>query len=259
MRRDDAVRAARITRGLWHLCRSELVLFLREPAAMFCTMVLPQALLLFVGVVYGGEVANGVRFIDEYVPSVIAVTAANVGLLGVAFNIADARVRGVLRRYRLIPLPFWCYFASQAVVCVVMFVVATGALFLTTGLLYGIRFAGSLLAFAGVLGLSLLAMFLAGLALGGLNTTTRTTQLAATALFFVLFFGSGAAIPRSQFPDWLREITAFNPLTPVLDSLTTVYLGRDLADRVPQLLGLLSLAVVLAIVVRRTFRWEVTR
>jgi ABC-2 type transport system permease protein len=259
MRTAEPRRGARIARGLWHLCRSETVLFLREPAAVVFTMVFPQALLVFVGVVYADEVNNGVRFIDEYVPAVIAIVAANLGLVGMAFNIAEARVRGVLRRYRLIPLPLWCYFVSQAAVGLLMFALSVGSLMVTTAVLYGVRFAGSLAVFLGVLVLGLTAMFLIGLVLGGLNLTVRTTQLAGTALFFVMFFGSGAAIPRSQFPDWLRDLTAVNPLTPVVESLTRAYLGKDLGGQAPALAGLALFALLLALVVHHTFRWEVSR
>lgn len=258
--REPAHRAGRLARGLWRLCWSETVLFLREPAAVFFTLLFPQALLLFVGFVYGDETLGGdVRFIDEYVPTVMAIVVANLGLLGVAFNIAEARVRGVLVRYRLIPLPFWCYFVSQGVVGLLMFALSIGGLLLTAGLFYGLRFGGSVLVFTGILLLGLTVMFQVGLLLGGLNLTVRTTQLAGTALFFVVFFGSGAAIPRSQFPDWLYDITTFNPLTPVVDALVHAYLGRSLSGDLPGLAALGVLAVALTIAIRRTFRWEAVR
>jgi ABC-2 type transport system permease protein len=253
-------RTIRIARGLWQLCRSELVLFLREPAAVFFTLLFPQALLIFVGFVYGDETFGGSgRFIDEYVPTVMAIVVANLGLLGVAFNIAEARVRGVLVRYRLIPLPFWCYFVSQAVVGLLMFAVSIGGLLLTAGIFYGLRFSGSIPVFAGILLLGLTVMFQIGLLLGGLDLTVRTTQLAGTALFFVVFFGSGAAIPRSQFPDWLYDFTTFNPLTPVVDALVDSYLGRSLSGDLPGLAALGVLSVALAIAIRRSFRWEAVR
>ena len=136
-------RTLRLWRGLGRLCWAETLLFMREPAAVFFTFLFPQALLIFVGFVYADETTDGVRFIDEYVPAVMAVVVANLGLLGVALNIAEARARGVLVRYRLLPLPFWCYVASQAVVGLTMFVLAIGGVLAVTGAVYGIRFEGS--------------------------------------------------------------------------------------------------------------------
>ena len=122
---------------------------------MFFTMAFPLLLLLFVGAVYGNEVNDGVKYIDEFVPTVVAIVAANLGVMGVSLNLADLRARGVLRRYKLVPLPLWCFFAAQIAVGVVMFVVSLSALFAVTALGYGLRVHGSLAACAAVSGLTL--------------------------------------------------------------------------------------------------------
>ncbi|GAA4710255.1 ABC transporter permease [Phytohabitans rumicis] len=248
-----------LARGLWALCRYETLLFLREPAAVFFTMLFPQALLLFVGVVYGDQVTDGHRYIDEYLPSVIAIVACNLGLLGVAFNITEARVAGILVRYRLTPLPFWCYLFSQVVIGAIMFLISVGSLFITQAILYGIRFGGSVPVFLCVVVLSLAPMFLLGLTLGGLSNSVRTTQMAGTAAFFFLMFSSGAVFDRDEFPTWLQYATVWNPLTPVLEVLTRAYLGRSLTSELLPLAVLTLLALAAAVAAHRKFRWEVVR
>ena len=109
---------ARRPRGLVRLCWAETLLFLREPAAMFFSLVFPMAMLFFLGLAYGGTDEDGVRFIDRYVPQVVVVVAMNIGLLGVAINIAECRSRGILRRYKLAPVPFWWFWLSQVYVVV---------------------------------------------------------------------------------------------------------------------------------------------
>lgn len=247
-----------IARGLVKLCRAEALLFLREPAAVFFTLAFPQLLLLFVGVVYGDRKLQGVRYIDLYLPTLMGAVAANLGAMGIAINIADARAKGILRRYKLVPLPFWCYFASQVTVGVLMYALSIGGLALSAAIVYGLHLRGSLLLFFAVLLLGMCTMFALGFFLGGLNVTVRTTQLAGTALFFFMFFGSGSAIPRAEFPPWLRAVTALNPLTQLADSLVRVYLGSSLHPRIPGLIGLAVLALVLAVAARRIFRWEVS-
>ena len=246
----------RISRSLSRLCRTEVLLFVREPAAMFFTMAFPLLLLLFVGAVYGNEVNDGVKYIDEFVPTVVAIIAANLGVMGVSLNLADLRARGVLRRYKLVPLPLWCFFAAQIAVGVVMFVVSLSALFAVTALGYGLRVHGSLAACAAVSGLTLATTITIGFLLGSVRASVRTVQLAGTAIFFVLFFGSGAAIPRSQFPGWLRAVTAFNPLTPLVEALVDAFLGRPLGPHLPTLAALTAFVVIGALAARRLFCWE---
>jgi ABC-2 type transport system permease protein len=92
-----------------------------------------------------------------------------------------------------------------------------------------------------------------GVLLGGLRAPVRTVQITGTTVFFVMFFGSGAAIPRSAFPDWLRAVTTVNPMTPVVDASASAYLGDPMS---PHLLGL-GLVLVFATAVLAV-AWKVS-
>ena len=92
-------------RSTWALFRVETLLFLREPFAVFFSLAFPLILLLFVGSIGGTEeLPAGGRFIDAYMATMIGVTAANVGLMGMSIHIAENRGQGVLKRYRLSPV-----------------------------------------------------------------------------------------------------------------------------------------------------------
>lgn len=245
-------------RLIWHLSKSEVLLFMREPTAMFFTLLFPLMLLIFVGVVYGETVdENGLRFIDIYFPTLMAAVAANLGVMGVTINIAEARSRGVLRRYKIAPFPFSSYMMSQIVVGLFMYALSAVSILVSVSWLYGFNLQGSLLKFLGILALGLAVMMTLGFLIGGLNITVRTSQLIGTVLFFFMFFGSGGAIPRSQFPQWMQTITEVNPLTHLSDSLIQVYLGRSLNDEIPGLIGLGFGFFVLLYLANRFFTWEV--
>ena len=86
-------------RSTWALFRVETLLFLREPFAVFFSLAFPLILLLFVGSIGGTEeLPAGGRFIDAYMATMIGVTAANVGLMGMSIHIAENRGQGVLKR-----------------------------------------------------------------------------------------------------------------------------------------------------------------
>ncbi|MEG3630944.1 ABC transporter permease [Streptomyces poriticola] len=255
--------ARRSPRGLGRLCRTELLLFLREPAAVFFVLVFPLAMLLFLGVAYGtepadGAGADGVRFIDEYVPHIVVTIAVNLGVLGVAINIAECRSTGVLRRYRLAPVPMWWFWFSQVAVGLLMFALAVAALLAVVAVAYGVVMAAPA-QFALVVLTGLAFTFAAGVLLGSLDLPARSVQITGTAVFFVLFLGSGAAVPRDSFPGWLQTLTAVNPMTPVVDASVDAYLGRSMASELPELALVLVAAAALVLTARSKSTWEGNR
>ncbi|MFI8484819.1 ABC transporter permease [Streptomyces rubrogriseus] len=254
--------ARRSPRGLVRLCRVELLLFLREPAAVFFVLVFPLAMLLFLGVAYGTEPTgsgdDGVRFIDEYVPHIVVTIAVNLGVLGVAINISECRTSGVLRRYRLAPVPMWWFWFSQVAVGLLMFALAVAALLTVVAVAYGVVLAAPA-QFALAVLTGLVFTFAAGVLLGSLDLPTRSVQITGTGLFFVMFLGSGAAVPRDSFPDWLRALTAFNPMTPVIDASVDSYLGRSMVSELPALAAVLAASVVLVLIARSKSTWEGNR
>jgi ABC-2 type transport system permease protein len=245
-------------RGLSRLCRIELLLFLREPAAMVFTMVLPLILLLFLGLAYGTDVVDGIRNIDQSVPQIVVSTAVNLGVLGVAVNISECRASGVLRRYRLAPVPMWWFWWSQVVVGLLMFAASTAVLLAVVQVQYGVVMA-SQAAFALAVLTGLTFTFSAGVLLGGFDLPTRSVQIVGTVLFFIMFLGSGAALPRSSFPRWLELLSAANPMTPVVEAAVNAYVGRPITPQLPQLALVLLEALLIVWIAGRRSAWEANR
>jgi ABC-2 type transport system permease protein len=65
-----------------------------------------------------------------------------------------------------------------------------------------------------------------GFFLGTLAFSARTIQALTAAVFFVLFFGSGAAAPLDGLPGPFRAVLEWNPLKIWFDLLVTVYVDR---------------------------------
>lgn len=242
------------------LARSEIVLFLREPVAVFFSVAFPLILLLFVGSVVGREeVDPGVRGIDAFFPTMIGVTAANVGVMGFAIHVAENRSRGVLRRLRLAPIRDGDYFVAQMLTAGAMLLLAVALLGVATFSFYGAPGSGwSPLNLVPLLGASFVVMYVMfslGLIVGGLPMPVRSIQVLGASVFFLMFFSSGAAIPREGFPPWLETVSEINPLTHLNDFLLDAYLGRS-PDGLLVVIGLVAAAVALNLVTRRTFDWE---
>ena len=58
-----------------------------------------------------------------------------------------------------------------------------------------------------------------GLTIGSFMTSPEGFQLITTFVIFPLFFLSGALYPLDQLPAYLEALTAFNPLTYIVDLL----------------------------------------
>jgi ABC-2 type transport system permease protein len=238
------------------LARLETLLFAREPIAVFFSLAFPLLLLAFVGSIYGSqEVTEGVRFIDSYVPIMLGVTAANTGIMGLAIHLAENRSRGVLRRIRLSRIHPLEYFVAQMLCGVVVLLVSMSGLAAFSLIFYGPGQGLRPVEFVLAAVVAMYSMFSVGIFIGGLRLPVRSVQVLGTSVFFFLFFASGAAIPRNEFPDWLRAVSDFNPLTHINEFLAFAYTGTDAPDWTAVLI-VIGLSSGLNLMLVRSFDWE---
>lgn len=231
--------------GTWY--KQELLL-LREPIAVFFSLAFPLIIYLFIGVPYAEEIVpdSSVRFIDTIFPTLIGTVAANLLLMGLPIYVAELRARHVDKRYRVLPLP-GRYFASSVILAMLTLLAAANAVVITVvGIANGLRPEILSLLFM-LLNFGLIAFVCGvGFFLGTLPLGTRTIQALTAAIFFVLFFGSGSAVPLAALPQLVQDILEWNPLKIWFDSLVAVYTETDFpSDGVWKLFGTLVIAAAL--------------
>ena len=145
--------------------------------------------------------------------------------MGLPIYVAELRSRQVVKRYRALPLPGWI-FATAVVVAMLSLVACAAALIIAmvaTG--SGLRPEAVDPLFI-ALNLAFVALLCpVGFLLGTLPFSARTIQALTAAVFFTLFFGSGAAAPLEGLPAGVRGVLEWNPLKIWFDQLTTVYVG----------------------------------
>jgi len=72
-----------------------------------------------------------------------------------------------------------------------------------------------------------------------------------------MMFLTGAFFPRFLMPEWLQNITAFMPLTPVVDAARLIITeGRGFFDLLPQFGMVAAWCVIVYLIAFRVFRWE---
>ena len=86
---------------------SEAKLLFREPVYWLVVILLPTAVLLIFGSMFGPSEPDpslgGLRFIDVFVPSLVVISVATLGIQTLPIRLATYREKGVLRRLSTTP------------------------------------------------------------------------------------------------------------------------------------------------------------
>ncbi|ANP54136.1 ABC-2 type transport system permease protein [Streptomyces griseochromogenes] len=199
-----------------------------SPGLAILTQIMPINMLLFFGYVFGSALAMpGHEYRSFLVPGLLVATAAG-GLMTGMFQAAADTHRGVMDRFRTMPVSRAAVPLGQAVADLVVTAVGTVPLLLVA-LAVGWRIEGSALGAAGAVGLLLLFRFACTCAGIFLGLLTRSEDAAGQlgAVSFVLPLLSDAYIPTDHLPGWLRALAEWNPISAVTTAL------RDLFGNAP--------------------------
>jgi ABC-2 type transport system permease protein len=237
----------------------EAKLFLRERVGAFFTLVLPLMFLFLFGSIYGNTpvpMFAGYGTIDISVPSYTAMIIGTSGLVALSITMATYRENGVLRRLRTTPISPFVVLAAQVIVMLLVTTLGMVLLILAGKLVYHLRFDGNALSVVGGFVLCSLSFFALGFAVTGLMPTARAALLIGLLLLYPMLFLSGAGYPRELLPESIRKISAFLPLTYVVDLLRGLWIGEAWSQHTTAVIVLLGLLLVGAFVSVKTFRWE---
>ena len=237
----------------------EAKLFLREPVGAFFTLVFPLMFLFLFGSISGNEptpMFGGQRTIDAAIPSLTAMIIGTTGLMSTTITMATYRENGVLRRLRTTPVSPLVVLAAQVIVVFAMTCLGMLLLIAAGMLAYHVRFEGNAFSVLAGFVLSSLSFFGIGFVLAGTMPTARTAQVAGMVLLYPMMFLSGAFFPVELLPAAVQKVSAFTPLTYVVNLLRGLWTGQPWGDHlldVGVLAGMLLLGIIVSL---KTFRWE---
>jgi ABC-2 type transport system permease protein len=237
----------------------EIKLFLREPVGAFFTLAFPLMILFLFGSIYGNTptpLFNNRGTIDISIPAYTAMIIATTGLMGLTITLAANRENGVLRRLRTTPISPFVILATQIIVMFLMTSLGMLLLVLAGKLVYHIRFEGNVLSVVAGFILSCLSFYSLGFILASLMPTARTAQVVGMVLLYPMLFLSGAGFPSELLPTTIKKVSAFLPLTYVVNLLRGLWIGEAWSQHVTDVIVLLAMMVVGIVVSFKTFRWE---
>jgi ABC-2 type transport system permease protein len=228
--------------------------WLRPSAYLASKVVMPLNQILFF--TFLGMYATGRDSASFYVIGNAVQMAAISGIYGVTMSIGGDRWDGTLPYLFGTPANRMAMFFGRALVHVF-----DGMLGVTLGLMWGAVLLGLDLSQANPLALGLIILITTistsglGLLMGCLSLITRHIMFVNNTVYFLLLVFSGANVPLTTLPRWMRIVSRFLPLTRGIASARSVIAGASLAEVAPLLAGELLVGLVYIFLGYSLFRW----
>jgi len=181
---------------------------------------------------------------------------ATTSLMGLGITMAAYREQGVLRRLQTTPVSPLAILVAVTAVLFGMTLVGMALLVLAGRLVYQMRFEGQLLSVLAGLMLGSLSMLSLGFMLAGVMRTARSAQIVGMVLLYPMLFLSGAGFPRELLPATIQKVSAFLPLTYVVNLLRGLWVGESWGQHTTNVVVLSVLLVAGLAISALTFRWE---
>ncbi len=203
---------------------------------MIMAVVLPVLMMALFVYVFGGAISSVQSYVDYVVPGII-VLCTGYGATSTAMSVADDMKKGVIDRFRSMPISSFAVLTGHVTASVARNTLATFAVVLVA-LLMGFR--PSVSAGDWVLAMGLLLLYVLALSwlAAGFGVIARSVESASLLGFFMLFipYLSSAFVPVATMPSFLRVISEHQPITPVIETV------RALLNGAPASSGWLALA-----------------
>ncbi len=210
------------------ITKRNLIAYLRIPESLFFSTLQPIMFVLLFRYVFGGaiHVGGGQSYID-FLMAGIFIQSVAFGGIGTAVGLADDLQKGLIERFRALPMARSAVLAGRTTADLVRNVFV---LLLMTGVgaLVGFNFPNGALGFIAACALVLLFAYalLWGFAVIGLvASNSETAQVMAFPILFPLIFASPAFVPLTSMPGWLRWFATNQPIGAVITAQRSLMLG----------------------------------
>jgi oleandomycin transport system permease protein len=228
-------------RHIGALVRRNALQIKQDPESMFDAVLMPIIFILLFVYVFGGAISgkgNNTDYVNYVTPGLMAMMGLNISMaVGVGVN--DDFKKGVMDRFRTMPIARSSVLIAKIVVEVGRMLVAT-AILLGTGFLLGLEIKTSVLELFAAIGLSMVfgaSLMWIFILLGLTLKTAQAVQGMAMLVLMPLQFGSSIFAPPTSMPGWLETFTDYNPLSNLADAARNLINGGPVAESVWWTLG----------------------
>jgi len=200
---------------------------------------------------------KGVRYIDFFIPGLIAFGLMSSLLWGVSYTIIECRSQKLLRRMIATPMKKHNFLISIVFVRTTMNVLESLIVFFCVFLLFDIRIQGNIAA--------LTILFIAGnIAFAGISVllSCRTSKTEAgtgliNAVQMPMMLLSGIFFSYHNFPEWSIGAIKLLPLTALADGMRSIFNeGAGFAEVMTPVIALTALGVICFYAGIKMFKWQ---
>jgi ABC transporter DrrB family efflux protein len=230
------------------LSKRSLLRIRRQPDLLIGFTVQPIMFVLLFVYVFGGAIDTGpLDYVDFLIPGIIVQSMVFGGFV-TALGLADDIKKGLIDRFRSLPMWGPAVVAGRILADVGTNVIQLVIMF-AVGFLVGFRFHTSFPEVLAGIGLLLLLGYAFSWVFAFIGLTASSPEAANAYGFTILFpvtFVSSAFVPPETMPDWLQPIAEHNPFTTMVDAARALFVGTPAGNDV-------WLAVVWAVVIIAVF------
>lgn len=207
----------------WTIVRRNLIKIKRVPDLLVFTTLQPIMFVLLFGFVFGSLVAGNADGYREFMMAGIFAQTVVFGATFTGFGMAEDMQKGVIDRFRTLPMHPGAVLIGRTLSDVVNNVISLLVMGLT-GLLIGWRMRDGLV--ESLIGLALLLLFAYAISwiMAWVGLKVRTPEVVGNASFMVIFplsFIANTFVPAEQLPAVLRTFAGWNPVS------TLTHAARD--------------------------------
>lgn len=227
--------------------KTELRLFIRDFFSFFFTLVFPVLMLLLFGSIYGNEpvyTGANVGIMDLSVPAYSVMITGVTGLMSLPLTLSGYKEKKIYKRFDATPVGKKSIILAQISVNVIMTLMGISVLLVAGKILYRLQVRGAFLPIFISILFSIAAMFSMGFLFTAVGRDLKSTNLLCYLFYFVMLFLSGATLPDMFFPDTMKKISAFLPMTHSVDLMQGAFAGESLGQHGMELLILGAVTAV---------------
>lgn len=246
-----------------HQLNFDLLIFRRNPAGTFFTVILPLIFLVIFTALFGNNtLENGAKVATLYVPGILTLAIVSATAVNLAITMTTRRERGVLKRVRGTPVPPWVFILSQALSGFVIALLMTVIITTVGRVLYSVELQLDTLP---SLFISLLIGAMSFSAIGLALTTIISSEDAApavtNAIFLPLYFVSGVFVPDTEVPSWVGTVGNLFPVSHLNKALQGSFDPVSTTIEIPwdHWLVIAAWGIVAAVITLKSFRWTPNR
>jgi len=230
----------------------------RQPVGLLFGLGLPLLLLIVFGSLPSFKkhehALGGLTYFNAYVPILLALVIAALGLWGLPGPLAGYRAQGILRRLSTTPVPPAWVLAAQIGINLLLAAMALVILVVVGIAAFGVNVPKSGVGFMLAVVLSIAAIFAIGLCVAAIARGAGAANAMGSAAFFPLMFFAGLWVPRQAMPTVLRSISDVTPLGASVQAIQNAIQGTF--PTAGSLLVLAAYATLFGLLAMRFFRWE---